>query len=351
MQRCSRDRGDAGSRQRARRAQLCGELPCGAMRPSTARRWGVAFARRGSGGIEASLAGGDFSDVILSAGIGAAFGAICPPAAIGGLAGGGIAWLGAYALGGDPNTRATAYQWGSLVGGLAGDFTGGALTAGKFLSMRALRAGVTHVGPDLLGAGVGAIIGYSLDGTSTSALHGANLGMMAGGIAGGTSRRLGSWAARRGSTRRHNLLRERAFFSNSDPARRVLGPARFSHADEIADMRRVMEAEGIEIISRPGVMAYSPTPRMGRPGQFLIDPDASYSAWLHEFRHFLDDRMSKWQGSAALYHKTTRWLWEQRAFAEEIRLMRRLGYKDVVEELVKLRTIEWRKIFMPHLEM
>ena len=148
-----------------------------------------AIAGAGGGGIEASLAGGDFSDVILSAGIGAVFGAICPPAAIGGLAGGGIAALGAYALGGDRNTIATAYQWGSLVGGLAGDFTGGALTAGKFLSMRALRAGVTHVGPDLLGAGVGAIIGYSLDGTSTSALHGANLGMMAGGIASGLGRR------------------------------------------------------------------------------------------------------------------------------------------------------------------
>ena len=163
-----------------------------------------AIAGAVGGGIEASLAGGDFSDVILSAGIGAVFGAICPPAAIGGLAGGGIAALGAYALGGDPNTIATAYQWGSLVGGLAGDFTGGALTAGKFLSMRALRAGVTHVGPDLLGAGVGAIIGYSLDGTSTSALHGANLGMMAGGIAGGAiksawarrSRRLGAQGSR-----------------------------------------------------------------------------------------------------------------------------------------------------------
>ena len=38
-----------------------------------------AIAGAVGGGIEASLSGGDFSDVILSAGIGAVFGAICPP--------------------------------------------------------------------------------------------------------------------------------------------------------------------------------------------------------------------------------------------------------------------------------
>ncbi len=107
------------------------------------------------------------------------------------------------ARGADKDTIATAYQWGSLAGGLAGDFTGGALTAGRFLSARALRAGLTHVGPDLLGAGVGAIIGYGLDHSSTGALHGANVGMMAGGIAGGVLR--GRWAVQRAKSLRSTV--------------------------------------------------------------------------------------------------------------------------------------------------
>jgi YD repeat-containing protein len=144
------------------------------------------------GGIEAALAGGDFGDVMLTAGLGAAFGAIAPWGGIAGLAGsaafGGIA----LAMGKDRDTIATAYQWGGLVGGLVGDYSKGALAAGKFFTRRALQAGLIHVGPDLLGAGAGAIISYSLDGTSTSALHGATLGMMAGGIAGGLARGLPS---------------------------------------------------------------------------------------------------------------------------------------------------------------
>lgn len=96
-------------------------------------------------------------------------------------------------------------------------------------------------------------------------------------------------------------------------------------------------------------MAYAPNPRAGRPGQFIIDPDASYTAWRHEFRHYLDDKAGKWQGWSALSDKNTRWAWEQRAYAEEISYMRRLGHDDVVEELIKLQTREWRNIYMPHL--
>jgi len=143
--------------------------------------------------------------------------------------------------------------------------------------------------------------------------------------------------------------RTRAFFTDADPARRVMGSARLSHADEIAEMRRLMDAEGVEIIERSGTMAYGPSSRAGRPGQFIIDPDASYSAWKHEFRHFLDDQASGWDGMSALMDKNTRWAWESAAYAEEISLMRRLGRQDVIDELIKLRTKEWQNIFMPHL--
>nr|WP_261342624.1 hypothetical protein [Caulifigura coniformis] len=143
--------------------------------------------------------------------------------------------------------------------------------------------------------------------------------------------------------------RTNAFFTDADPARKVMGPARISHSDEIAEMRRLMEAEGVEVIERSGTMAYGPSSRAGRPGQFIIDPDASYSAWMHEFRHFRDDRASAWDGMSNLMDANSRWSWELAAYAEEISLMRRLGRQDVVDELIKLRTKEWRNIFMPHL--
>jgi RHS repeat-associated protein len=145
--------------------------------------------------------------------------------------------------------------------------------------------------------------------------------------------------------------RSRAFLCEADPARRVLGPARVSHKDMIAAMRRVMEADGVEIKVRPGTMAYSPCPVPGkRAGQFIIDPEASYAAWLHEYRHYLDDKSTKWNGVLALMDKNTRWAWEVRAYAEEMKYMRRLGHRDVIEDLMRARTREWRRIYMPHLE-
>lgn len=145
------------------------------------------------------------------------------------------------------------------------------------------------------------------------------------------------------------LPRARAFLADADPARKVLGPARLSHADEIAEMRRIMEAEGVRVIERPNAMAYGPSSRAGEPGQFFIDPDASYSAWKHEYRHFTDDRASGWDGMSVLMDSNARWAWESAAYAEEISMMRRLGRQDVVDELIKLRTKEWQNIFMPHL--
>ena len=79
--------------------------------------------------------------------------------------------------------------------GLVGDFSQAATAASKFGASRALTMGLTHIGPDLLGAGAGAMIGYGIDGTATGAFHGATLGMMAGASSGGFLR----------NRRRHSL--------------------------------------------------------------------------------------------------------------------------------------------------
>ena len=78
------------------------------------------------------------------------------------------------------------------------------------------------------------------------------------------------------------MSRDEALLSQADPARDVLGPASVSHPDEIAQMQKTLTDAGVEVIERPGAMAYSPGLSPGQPGQMIIDPDASYSAWLHE---------------------------------------------------------------------
>jgi hypothetical protein len=98
----------------------------------------------------------------------------------------------------------------------------------------------------------------------------------------------------------HRFDRIHAFQKiEADPARRVMGPAWRSHPEEVASMRRTIEDAGVEVIERPDALAYAPGLRRGEPGQFYIDPNASYSAWLHEYQHFLDDQAAGWGVRAA----------------------------------------------------
>src|SRR5579859_4589527 len=95
--------------------------------------------------------------------------------------------------------------------------------------------------------------------------------------------------------------RDEALLSQADPARDVLGPASVSHPDGIAQMRQTLTDAGVEVVDRPGAMAYSPGLSPGQPGQMIIDPDASYSAWLHEYQHAMDDQAIGWGGMQSLF--------------------------------------------------
>lgn len=150
------------------------------------------------GGIGSALAGGDYGDVMLSAGLGAAFGAVAPWGGIGGLTGsvvGVTAAAIARGQGEDWVTLSMGWEWGGLIGGVAGDIRQGALTAAKAGLSRPMLRGIMHAGPDLLGGGAGAMIGYGLGGDLNSAFHGATMGMMVGSLTGATAR--GVWGTRR----------------------------------------------------------------------------------------------------------------------------------------------------------
>ena len=69
------------------------------------------------------------------------------------------------------------------------------------------------------------------------------------------------------------------FAADSDPARRVIGPARERHPSEIVEIRRDMENSGARIIEIPNRddMAYSSRSGSIDP-QLTMNPNASYIA-------------------------------------------------------------------------
>ena len=108
----------------------------------------------------------------------------------------------------------------------------------------------------------------------------------------------------------------------ADPARQVTGPGRLSNPAEVENIRNSIQALGVEIIERPGSLGYGPGLSAGQPGQLFIDPDASYSAWLHEYQHVLDDQAAGWSGFRVLEDVDTVWQREQSAYNREIAFMR-----------------------------
>lgn len=152
-------------------------------------------------------------------------------------------------------------------------------------------------------------------------------------------------SAKTGEPANTPLTRSTALFTDADPAREVMGAAVTSHPQEVAQMRNALADMGVEVIDRPGSMAYSPGLRAGEPGQMIIDPEASYSAWRHEYQHALDDQAAGWGGMKSLFDNDLRWQWEQNAYNQEIDLAQKFGHDDVIKKLTENMELERQNIF------
>ncbi|MDA7980819.1 MAG: hypothetical protein MPJ50_18850 [Pirellulales bacterium] len=79
----------------------------------------------------------------------------------------------------------TGWQIGGLIGGIGGGaLYGTGRNFAEFGLRRAAMVGLATAAPELIGAGVGAAVGYWIGGTSTSAWYGAMAGMLIGGVIG-----------------------------------------------------------------------------------------------------------------------------------------------------------------------
>lgn len=127
------------------------------------------------------------------------------------------------------------------------------------------------------------------------------------------------------------------FRTYEDPIREKMGSAFKSHPSETLGIIELLEAKGVKIEYRDNVMGYQPNPTSGKAGRFVIDKKASYSAWLHELQHVLDDEESGWLGFRNFIDTETAVKFESNAYDVEIDFAEQLGYNDIVKRLKALK--------------
>ena len=128
-----------------------------------------------------------------------------------------------------------------------------------------------------------------------------------------------------------------AFNSGGDRLFNALGPARINNRHEYDQIMSDLRRNGVEVSFRTREFAYGPASSSGKPGNMVIDPDASIATLRHEYGHYLDDAALGFPGSR-YYLSTnprTRVASERRQYLQEIRLARILRDDTARRELIR----------------
>ena len=133
------------------------------------------------------------------------------------------------------------------------------------------------------------------------------------------------------------------FNTAEDPMREVTGIGLESNLREIKRLIEDVTSSGTELEYRDGTMCYEPGLCKGIPGRIVIDPEASYSAWIHEYTHFLDDRKDGFLGMRVLEDCAKCIEREVHAYDVEIQLAEKAGRPDIIERLEELKRAEVKK--------
>ncbi len=137
---------------------------------------------------------------------------------------------------------------------------------------------------------------------------------------------------------------KRMLLTTDDPIREILGSAFDSHPEEVEKTIGEMNALGVSVEYRKGAMGYEPYPVPGMPGKIVMDPEASYSAWLHERTHVKDDENSGWKGFRNFADPEVAAKFEENAYDVEIAFAEKMGYNDIVEKLKALKEKRIREV-------
>lgn len=142
-----------------------------------------------------------------------------------------------------------------------------------------------------------------------------------------------------------NNLNDTLNKNKADPARDILGSGKASHPKEWNRIINVLKQNGVDVVLDYdyGRMGYAPI--KGKPGQLIIDPDASITALVHEYQHYLDNKEMGFPGQQILYSDMeVRIELERRAYTTEIDFLHDMGYYDADTQLMENFEEEKKKI-------
>ena len=133
----------------------------------------------------------------------------------------------------------------------------------------------------------------------------------------------------------NDIISGMRFRDDEDFLYKVLGAALVNNKSEIDEIMRVLETrgDGVRLVD-DGSMYYNPGSG-GRPGKIIIDRNASIGAWMHEYRHFLDDEADGFIGLKALMDLDVYWGREYNGYMEEYRIAESLRRTDIMNEILK----------------
>jgi hypothetical protein len=127
-----------------------------------------------------------------------------------------------------------------------------------------------------------------------------------------------------------------------DHLRKTLGSAIKNNPVEVKQIVDYVTQKGGSVnFGRSGKMVYN-APGGGTPGTIDVEEDISIAGLQHEYRHFLDDEASGFQGiKPLLADKDLFWQTELNGYNEELKIARNMGLKE--EEAKILQEIELRR--------
>ena len=116
-----------------------------------------------------------------------------------------------------------------------------------------------------------------------------------------------------------------------------------SHPKQVNKMIENLTKAGVEIEYRSGAMAYQSNVMPNRAGRFIIDEEASYGAWLHEYRHFIDDKNDGYLGMRVFADPNKCAQREKNAYELEIRIAKSYNDDEIIDRLTVLMENEVKK--------
>lgn len=147
---------------------------------------------------------------------------------------------------------------------------------------------------------------------------------------------------------RSGIIKEKDMFhTKDDPIREILGSAEQSHPEKVKEMMEYLKSVHVDVIIRDEneSMGYQPGLSAGKPGQIVLNKQASISAWMHEVQHVKDDEEAGWSGMRVLYDNDERYRREKKAYDIEINFAKQLNLDDVVKQLLVLLDDERKRIY------